>query len=234
MAECAERQIPFEFGNKQIRFDAFIAGPNFEALSGVKNLAAGCESQSIYLWGQRGSGKSHLLQAACHLAADNARRSVYIPLAEHRRFTPKLLEDLESFHLVCADDIDEIAGNEEWERALIHLFNLLRENKHAMLISGGNKPDKLGFRLADLSSRLFWDLVFRLQPLSDQDKIEALHRQADKRAFALPEEVADYLLKYVSREPHTLFRLLDRIDSASLSEKRKPTIPFIKSLLKKP
>lgn len=227
-----KRQIPFEFGHKRdIGFDVFIAGPNFEALSQVKNLAVGYESKFIYLWGGAGSGKSHLLQAACHAAADHARRSVYIPMTEHRRFTPALLEGLEEFHLVCVDDIHQVAGDEDWERALMQLFNWLRENRHTMLISGNDKPDRLALTLADLKTRLSWDLAYYLKQLNDQDKIEALYRRADKRAFELSEEVANYILKRVSRDPRSLFHLLDRIDSASLSAKRKPTIPFVKSLL---
>jgi len=232
MSVFNESQIPFEFGNKNaISFDLYLAGPNFEVLNYIKNIAAGAESKFIYLWGQSGCGKSHLLQAACYHAHAQERHTAYIPLLEHEQFEPQILEGLETCDLVCIDDVHAIAGNDDWERALMRLFNALREKGHVMLSSGNDKPENLDIELADLRSRLSWDLVYHLKQLNDDGKIAALKQRAQRRAFELPDDVAEYLLKRVSRDPHYLFELLDKLDVASLSAQRKLTIPFVRTLV---
>jgi len=78
---------------------------------------------------------------------------------------------------------------------------------------------------------MVWDLVYRIKPLADIDKIEALQRRSHDRGFKLPREVAEYLVKRVKRDMPNLITLLDDLEKASLAEKRKLTIPFVRSFL---
>ena len=133
--------------------------------------------------------------------------------------------------VVCVDDIDEIAGDKTWEQSLFHLFNRLREHRKPLLMTGSISPKKLKFHLHDLQSRIGWDLVYHLNPLSDQHKIHLLQKRANTRTFELPESVATYLVKNVKRDLPYLLELLDQFDKTALAEKRKLTIPFVKSLL---
>jgi len=98
-------------------------------------------------------------------------------------------------------------------------------------MSADQGPQSIGIQLPDLQSRLAWDLVFHLQPLDEASLIQALQRRARARMFDFPDEVLDYLVKRVSRDTHSLFRLLDRLDEASLASKKKITIPFVKEEL---
>jgi DnaA family protein len=92
-------------------------------------------------------------------------------------------------------------------------------------------PKGSPIELADLKSRLAWDHVYHLISLDDALSLQALQRRARSRGFDLPEEVADYLLKRVSRDMHSLFQLLDKLDKETLIAKKKLTIPFVKELL---
>jgi DnaA family protein len=225
-------QIPLKFGFRETAdFEHFIEGPNAEVCMVSRSIALGETVHSIYLWGQAATGKSHLLQAVCNLASQHDRNVAYIPLNQHVEFSPEMLEGLEHLAMVCVDDVDCIAGQRAWEQALFHLYNRLREQQKPLLMTGSKGPRDLAFQLQDLKSRVSWDLTYHLESLSDKDKINLLQKRANTRNFNIPEEVAVYLVKNVKRDLPSLLKLLDIFDQATLTEKRKLTIPFVKTLI---
>lgn len=228
----AETQIPLPFTRFNVfDFESFLPVGNDAALHGLKRIALGESQGNLYLWGQAGTGKSHLLQAATTLAADNKMNVAYIPLAQIGEFSPGMLLELEALDLICIDDLHRAAGSASWEQGLFHLFNRLRERRRPLVMSADQSPQAIGVELPDLKSRLAWDLVFHLLPLDEASLIQALQQRARARMFDFPDEVLDYLVKRVSRDTHSLFQLLDRLDEASLASKKKITIPFVKETL---
>jgi DnaA-homolog protein len=225
-------QIPLTFNKyEQIDFDLYIAGPNQQALQHLRNITNDAERKNVYLWGATGTGKSHLLQALCTSAARAKMNIAYIPLSEMNTLSTQMLEGLEQQALVCLDDIEQIAGNSEWELAIFHLYNQLRDAQIPLIISAQHSPKGSPIQLADLKSRLAWDHIYHLQMLDEKTSLQALQKRAQSRGFDLSNEVADYLLKRVARDMHNLFQLLDRLDNASLIAKKKLSIPFVKTLL---
>ncbi len=221
--------IPFAFHDNQ-DFDAFYPGPNTQAVAALKECANGQGEQLIFLWGGRGSGKSHLLQASCQFARQGI---FYLPLKDYWQHGPALLEGLEQFQMVCVDDIHRIAGKHEWELEFFNFFNRQRDKGHRLVVSARFAPNKSGIQLADLTTRLAWGLSLQLQPLTDQDKQLALKLRAEHKGLALPTNVAQYLLNHYPRDLPSLWTLLDELDHETLSAKRKLTIPFVKSILRK-
>ncbi|MFA7618991.1 MAG: DnaA regulatory inactivator Hda [Thiohalomonadaceae bacterium] len=204
----------------------FHMGDNGALLHALKS-----DEPFIYLWGNPGAGKSHLLQAACHAAADAGDCPAYLPLRDLIATDPEVFEGLEAAGLVCLDDVDAIAGRQAWEQALFHLYNRVRDAGGRMLATGPAAPAGLDIRLPDLVSRLSWGPVFQLHALDDEGKMAALRARARARGLELSEDVAAYLMRRFARDPHSLFALLDRIDAASLVAKRRITIPFLRELL---
>lgn len=214
-------------------FENFYAAHNQTAVDALKHLASGGGERAMFLWGADGRGKSHLLQAACRLAAGYARRTMYLPMAQAVLLDPQVAENLDSYALVAVDDIHRVAGTEAWQRALIVLFDALAEKGSAFVATARNAPNAIKRLLPDLSSRLAWGPVFQLEPLTDDEKIIALQQRASRRGFELPDESVRYLLKRQQRDMHTLCSTLDALDNASLVAQRKLTLPFVKSLLNK-
>lgn len=210
-------------------FDTFHAGANAAAVAAVASTAAGDGEPVLYLHGETGSGRSHLLQAACASATAMGRRAAYLPLGDDA--APAMVEGWETYSLVCVDDIDSIAGNAEWERALFGLFNALRSGGGHWVAAGAAPPAATGFSLADLASRLGAGPVYRLQSLDDAGRAAALALHAHQRGFELAEDVARYLLARLPRDMGSLVETLDRIDHASLTQQRKVTIPLVRDLL---
>jgi len=204
-------------------FDNFYLGQNHLVTTYLKTEP----NRRVYLWGQSGTGKSHVLQAACHQANLLGNTTVYVPLKQ-QGLGPDILEGLETINLVCIDDIDAIAGQSAWEEALFHFYN---KTQQQFLIAGNSIPDGLDLKLPDLISRLNACVRFQLVALNDDEKRSALQQRAKARGLILSKEVGDFLLHHYSRDMPTLFTMLERLDQASLVAKRKLTIPFIKTVL---
>lgn len=217
-------------------FSNFFPGPNQEALdrlrAAVVTAATGAKASEpmMFLWGAHGSGKTHLLQAACRLAQELGIAPVYVPLADVEELSPSLLEGAERAPLVCLDDVERIGGRPEWEPALFALTERLRAAGGMQINAAATPPSHLGLRLPDLTSRLAWGAVYALQPLGDTEKLAAIRLRARNRGFEMPEEVASYILSRYPRDLHSLFGLLHRIDQASLVQQRRVTIPFLRQL----
>jgi len=215
-------------------FANYYPGANAAALGYVERLCeadAGWAESLIYLWGGEGVGRSHLLQAACLRFEQRGESAVYLPLAEVVEYGPALLDNLEQCELVCLDDLDAVAGRSDWEEALFHLFNRLRDSGRRLLLAASSSPRELPVQLADLQSRLTLALVFQLQSLSDEDKLRALQLRASRRGLHLSDEVGRFILTRGERSMSALFDLLERLDQASLQAQRKLTIPFLKETL---
>ncbi|OGI49719.1 MAG: DnaA regulatory inactivator Hda [Candidatus Muproteobacteria bacterium RIFCSPHIGHO2_02_FULL_65_16] len=210
-------------------FDNFHPARNREAIERLRAaLAAG--ERAFYLWGVPGSGKTHLLQAACRQAQEQGRAVAYIPLAQAAEFTTAILDDVDTAQLVCLDDVDRIAGNGAWETALFALCERLRAAGGLLVAAGAANPRHLGLAMPELATRLGWGPVYQLHPLSDADKLMAVRLRARNRGLEMAEDVARFILNRCPRDMNSLFDLLDRIDRAALASQRRITIPFVRGL----
>ena len=217
-------------------FENYLVARNREAVERLQRAVQGLGSAPqapaswLYLWGEPGTGKTHLLEAACRAAQERGQSPLYVPLAEKADFTTALLEDIEQVPLVCVDDVDAIAGDATWEAALFALYERLRAHGGMLVLAARSSPAAIGLGLADLATRLAAGLVYQLQPLTDAEKIAALRLRAQRRGLEMTEEVANYLLTRFPRDTPSLFALLDKLDTATLAAQRRLTIPFLRSL----
>ncbi len=225
-------QIPlaFEFGVNQT-FDGFFLGGNAETICHLQHSAEGRGEPFIFLWGARGLGKSHLLQACCQHAHQRGRTVFYFAFAKVNLPDPALLLGLDEFDLVCLDDIGTLAGEADWELALFHFYNRHQACARRLLLSAECPPEQLPIQLPDLKTRLNGGLTLRLKPLPDADKIEVLMLKAKQLGFELSPQVGHFLLTRCHRDLASLWALLAQLDQASLAAQRKLTVPFLKQIL---
>lgn len=224
-------QLPLGMGLRDgATFANYWPGANRPVMDLLQQALQRRDESCLYLWGQAGTGKTHLLQASCHFAAAHGPVA-YLPLAEAAQFSPAMLEGLEQLPLVALDDIERIAGDRVWETELFHLYNRVREAGGQLIVAANGNPAALALHLPDLRSRLAWGLVLQLHELADDDKVEALSLQARRRGMEMPADVAAYLMRHCRRDTTSLFALLDDLDHATLAAQRKLTVPFVKSVL---
>ncbi|MDH5611469.1 MAG: DnaA regulatory inactivator Hda [Gammaproteobacteria bacterium] len=230
------RQLPLHFGVRDVlSFDTLVAGSNAVAVGIVQQCALGEGEKQVYIWSPhgegKGGGKSHLLQAACHQAAQNQRTVCYLPVREIINLSVDVLDELEQLDLVCLDDIELMAQLPDWEEALFDLINRMRESGNSLLLAASSSPEAIAVKLPDLRSRLAWGPVFQLQALSDDGKREALRTRAGQRGLEMPDNVAEYLMRHYPRDLFGLFERLELLDTAAMAMQRRLTVPFVKSVL---
>ena len=227
-------QLPLAVGfDQEPEFDDYVAGANGEAVAVLAAWVDGGDEPFLYVFGPSGTGKSHLLLAACRRGAAQSARVAYLPLAD-RQLVPDALEGLEHADLVALDDLQAVAGDRAWELAIFNLYNRLRENGRRLVASANAPPAELPLDLPDLRSRLGWGPGYRLQPLGDSDCERLLVRSAERRGLRLGEDLRSYIMRRCRRDPRSLIRLLERLDEASLSRKRRPTLTLVRELLRAP
>ena len=224
-------QLPLNIHwDRQLTFTNFFTGDNQLLVNYLQNFPQHPQESVAYLWGASGSGRTHLLQATYHLA-EQQQQIAYLPLRESKQFTPNVLENLENFALVILDDLQLIVGNLAWEEAVFHLYNRLQLAQHKLLVSAEQTAQQLNFQLADLQSRFAAATIFKVPSLSESQKLAALQLRARQRGLTLSVEAAKFIMHHYRRDLPSLVEMLEKLDHASLSEKRKLTIPFLKRVL---
>lgn len=218
-------------------FASFYPGQNAALLTQLKNSVVGSGEPILYMWGESGSGRSHLLHALCSEVDERGDSVAYIPLHHYQGMSLDIFENMENMSLLCIDNIDAIAGNKKWEKALFDFYNRWLDNKErrtkgaSLILCANNLPKQLNIKLKDLVSRLEWGACYHLEPLNDEEKLGALQLRAELKGMKLPVDVGRFLLNRLSREMDLLLNTLDRLDNASLEAQRKLTIPFVKEVL---
>ena len=225
-----QEPLEFEFQSNQT-FESFFPGNNVEIIQQLQELANHGAEQQIYIWGESGSGKSHLLQACCQLAKTLGNDPLYLALNKNNLPNPAMLDGLEELDLVCLDDVQHVAENQEWQQALFNFYNRQRQNNHHLVLAADCPPKFLPLELPDLKTRMSWGLTLKIQSLRDDQLIAALTYKAHYLGFDIPATVGRFLLNHYVHDLPKLWLLLEKIDRATLAAKRKLSIPFLKQIL---
>lgn len=206
--------------------DNFVPGPNRAALDALRACGPG---RAVYLWGAPGAGRSHLLKAVA--ASDQA---FYFGAGQAPQALKEIATaDTSPWQLVAIDNVELL--DDAGQAALFALYNRWREagsghQGFALVLAGDRAPIAMPLR-EDLRTRLGWDLVFRLQLLSDQDRAQALATRARERGSSLTPDVVNWVLSHYSRDIRQLSALIDALDRYALAKHRAITVPLLKDLL---
>lgn len=211
------------------RFDAFHGDD--AARDAVRAAARGDASDWLYIEGPAGSGKTHLLLAACAETGACGRRAAYLPLAGFAGHLASMLPAQEGVDLLCLDGLDAVAGRRDDEEALFHMHNRARAAGTTLLYAAAAGPAALPLALPDLRTRLAQCVRLSLSPLDEATRRDVLRDRATRRGLELDDAVLDYLLRRVDRDLGSLTALLDRLDRESLAAQRRITIPFLRAHL---
>ena len=225
--------------------ESFYSSRNQPLIVQLKSLLAGTRAKRVlYLWGESGSGKTHLLNACCTAAGKASIKNLYVSLKQasgpenrpsvqpSREF--KSLSKADKDTLVCIDDLQQIVGSEYGQKQIFSLYENITNIGNGVggiVVSGTSPLGSIGIALKDLESRLSSGGAFKIYALNDDEKRNALKLRATRRGFALDDSVIWFIMSHYQRDTKSLFSLLDKLDSASLRAHRKITIPFVKTLM---
>ncbi len=219
--------------------ESFYPGKNKNALAHLAQLAQLTniadantrDDRFLFFWGESGCGKSHLLQACCKQVHTSGKSVAYFSCRQLTELQPEIFDGLEQCDLVAIDDVDSIAGHDNWEQALFTYIRKWRETDGLLLFSASLTPADIPFKLPDLKTRTSgWPVTYQLHTLSDPEKLLVLQDYANTRGLELNQEVGSYILNRFPRNLKSMLDLLERVDVAAMSQQRRLTVPFLKTL----
>lgn len=200
------RQLLLDFTQApEPTFANFVHGGNAELLHALEAASRGVPAERVmYVWGESAAGKTHLLSAFRESAGSDPRR-------------------------ISIDDVERLGEDEQGA-----LFNAFNDRAFDfLLVTASAPPAEVPLR-RDLATRLATGLTFRLLPLTDAQKGEALAAHARSRGFDLAAEVTAYLLTHARRDMGSLMSALDALDRYSLETGRPITVPLLKAAMPAP
>jgi DnaA family protein len=225
------KQVALDFRvHPMANFENFIEGPNTQLVHDLKDWVSALKSTSFptcfYLWGARGSGKSHLLQAC-------ADRASALGMAV-KHFDPQ--EPQQPFHGGCKLMVmDDVQDYDEPAQAMC--FNWFVNAslpadgvQRGILVSATLPPTDLMIR-EDLRTRFASGWVSAIDVLDESQRKAVLIQQAALRGLQLRDEVLEFMMSRFSRDLTNLVGWLDQLDGFALQAKRPITIPLIKDML---
>jgi len=206
-------------------FDNFVTGSNGELVQALLQAIGGRDGH-LYLWGEAGSGRTHLLRAAVAQALTRERPASYI--AAEATETAELPQDEDA--LLAIDNVERLTATTQI--ALFNSFNRSRRSRQTLILAGGVPPLALALR-EDLRTRIGQCLIYQAHSLDDDTRMHILLALAQRRGLELHADVAAFLLRHGRRDLPHLSAVLDALDRASLERKRAITLPLLRELLQR-
>lgn len=202
------------------RADFLIAPSNAIALAMIENM----QSDKLVLTGPDGSGKTHLV----HVWA-KAKDATIIPA------TTITAEKVPSIAQGCVavEDVPNIADDPRAQTALFHLYNLVLAEGHMLLLTGRPPMRDWGLTLPDLASRIAAAPAVALEAPDDALLSAVLAKLFADRQLTPKADLIPYLIRRMDRSFAAAGALVDRLDAASLAQKRPISRTLAAALLDK-
>ena len=223
--------LPYQ-KNIQRTFDSFFSDndKNLQIVDSLKNIFDRENSQT-YLWGQKYSGKSHLLYSACNYYSKKNKKCVYLPLKEKNMFGDDILNSFADYDLICIDDIDEIFGINNWEYSFFVLINKILEKSKKIIFTSSSSLALNKINLKDLQSRISWGLIYMIENPNENIKKSIINKIVSENDYNISTNVIDYLLNNKERDTFLLLENIHKIGRYSLSINKKISVRDLKLII---
>ena len=224
--------FPFQI-NQKASFDSFFCSPdNQNLMTRLADIAISQDANEIIIHGEKGSGKSFLMQAICNELSSSEKQFAFIPMKKALNMGVEIFQNLGSLDTVCIDDLQLILANQEWETALFNLINECQQSKCSLILSpGGTQPVEDSFVHPDLLSSIKRMEFLPLHAVQDELFNQAIVFVAQQLEIKIDNAELEFLLKHQTRIFSLLVENIITLDKQAASLKRKITIPLIKETL---
>ena len=218
--------LPISLDTKML-LGNFSIEKNQALLAFIDNLFSQEHSSVVFVLGDKSNGKTHLLQGCIFKALEQDLKAVYVDIKQ--TLPTDFLNTLSDYDWVCIDNIDQLSEIQQQE--LFDLYNQIKQTKTKLVVSASKPPGELAV-LKDLKTRLSLAVVYRLEQLDDQEKIDLIQRKMQDKNLDIDDKVYAYLFKVFSRDLSEVLSVIDKLDQESLRQKSPISIPFVKKILK--
>lgn len=207
------------------REDFLVAGSNREAIDFIDSWPDWREPVAV-IYGPKSCGKSHILNVW-------RSRTDGIALTADDLSAEKLEATLNQLPgNFTIDNLDEImSAGAPVQQAVFHLINAIRNKGGSLLCTTCILPGEWDIALKDLESRLKGAHLLKID-VPDDDLLFAIFvKLFHERQMVVEPDIIQYILARCDRDFETIFSMVEKIDAASLQQKRRITLPFVKKVL---
>ncbi len=236
-------------------FDQFVVGPsNRMAVAACRAVISqpGTLYNPLFVHGDSGLGKSHLLQATCAAieAAAGGRRVTYVSCETFVNDFVRAIEsgglrgfreDARESAALVIDDMQFLADRESSQEEFFHTFNALFQARRQIILSADAAPNDIPSLEDRLVSRFNWGLVTRVDPPDRETRVAILQKKARLRGWDIPDTLLDFIAEHVASNIRVLEGALNKLMSEiqiggkpMTIETAKLAIDGFKELLPKP
>jgi len=200
-------------------FDNFVVGPSnrlAQASCVAVSQSPGNTYNPLFLYGNSGLGKTHLLYAVCCEAKQKSDKAV-IQFLSCEDFVNRFIRAIEEGNLasfqnqfravdmLVIDDVQFLREREQSQEEFFHTFNTLYSNGKQIILSADSPPGKIPSLEERLISRFNWGLVTRIDPPSYETRVAIIQKKAHLRGLSICDEIAEY----IARKVHANIRELE-------------------------
>jgi chromosomal replication initiator protein len=248
IARPTEERIPGSNASLNLRntFETFVVGDNNQMAAAASRAVAdspGLSYNPLFLYGETGLGKTHLMHSIGH-AILQRRPDARIAYLSAEKFTNEFIQAIQENALIkfrqryrhvdvlLIDDIQFLAGKERSQEEFFHTFNDLHGAAKQIVISSDRRASEIEKLEARLVSRFEWGLPADIQPPDFETRLAILRTKAAAMKCQLPPDVAAFIAQHISRNIRRLEGALIKVVSYSQLTGKPIDIAAAEHLLK--
>ncbi|MDD3119781.1 MAG: chromosomal replication initiator protein DnaA [Candidatus Gracilibacteria bacterium] len=224
--------------NQRYRFDNFVVGASNQlpyAACEAVSRKPGKTYNPLFIYGDVGLGKTHLLQATGNSIKDKYKDSNVVYTTADRfvndyvssvkaKNVDKLREKYRAIDVLIVDDIQFLAGKKQTQEELYNIFNLMYESSKQIILSSDRPPKELTELEARLRSRFEWGITVDIGSPDYETRLAILQEKAREREFIIPQEVAEFIAENTSENIREIEGLLNQIIAEYELHNTPPTL----------
>lgn len=221
------KQLPLDLMSSQSHdFENFVTT---SASAAVVSALKGRLPDFSYVWGGHASGKTHVLNACRHW---HERQTVKTMMLDAAQMKAVAIEQVlpADIQMLLVDDVDVLKGSRATETLAFNLYNHCKAHGITLVYSAAIAPRSDEWVLPDLRSRLNAGQILPLTILSGQKALDLFESQLQAKGITYDLAVMPYVEKHLSSDYPSLSQLLKNIETTTLKEKQRLTVPLLKKI----
>ncbi len=227
--------------NEKHRLDNFIVGPSNQLAHAAAEAVArrpGAMYNPLYIYGDVGLGKTHLLQAIANATKKSFKEKKVVYTTADRfisdyiasvksRTIDKLRDRYRAIDVLVIDDIQFLAKKIQTQEELYNIFNILYESGKQIVLSSDRPPKELTELEPRLRSRFEWGITVDISSPDFETRLAILQEKSRERAYLLPQAVAEYIAYHTSDNVRSLEGILNQLIAEYELHNTTPTVESI-------
>ena len=239
MPDQSSKQLLLNFpAHPEFSFSNFVISQGSRlAFDSAVNLCSESHTlyQSLFIFGQKNLGKTHLLLSIGNHAAEKGAKALYI---QGMDFSNKVGESIQTQLLdvdyFLLDDIEELTSSKLAQEKLYHIYNTIIEKGGKVAFTSCSSPKKIESAENYLTSRLQWGMLAEIKPIDDDTTAKIIHKLAQDINLTLSENIIRFLLSRIPRDFISLQDAVSALNQESYTQKKKVTLSLVKKVLRIP